>query len=151
MEVKKQKRQVQLNVAKPIIFDSGVLVALIDKREQHHQWATEQAKKLNPPFTTCEAIITETCFLLQNIHNGKEVVLSMIEDEILQIDFSLSNEVSPIKSLMNKYEDVPMSLADACLVRMSELMDNSVVFTLDSDFHIYRKSGKLEIPLIIPK
>ena len=74
----------------------------------------------------------------------------MIEDEILQIDFSLSSEISKIKSLMRKYENVPMSLADACLVRMSELLDNSVVFTIDSDFRIYRKNGKKEIPLIIP-
>lgn len=138
-------------MAKPIIFDSGVLVALIDKREQFHLWATEQAQNLTPPFITCEAVITETCFLLRNVHKGKDAVLSMIEDEILQIDFSLSNEISEIKSLMNKYENVPMALADACLVRMSELVDNSVVFTLDSDFHIYRKNGKHKISLIIPE
>ena len=137
-------------MAKPTIFDSGVLVALIDKREQYHLWATEQADKLIPPFITCEAVITETCFLLQNIHKGKDAVLSMIEDGILQIDFSLSGEISKIKSLMNKYADVPMSLDDACLVRMSELTDNSSVFTLDSDFHIYRKNGKQKIDLIIP-
>lgn len=138
-------------MAKPIIFDSGVLVALIDKREQFHQWASEQAQIITPPFVTCEAVITETCFLLRNVHNGSEAVLSMIEDGILQIDFSLSAEITKIKQLMNKYKDVPMSLADACLVRMSELIDNAVVFTLDSDFHIYRKSGKKKIDLIIPQ
>ena len=137
-------------MAKPIIFDSGVLVALIDKREQYHQWATEQAQTLLPPFVTCESVITETCFLLRHIHNGHEAVLAMVEDGILQIDFSLSAEISEITSLMGKYDNVPMSLADACLVRMSELLDNSVVFTLDSDFHIYRKNGKKEISLIIP-
>lgn len=138
-------------MAKTTICDSGVLVALIDKREQHHQWATEQAENLIPPFITCEAVITETCFLLQNIHKGKDAILSMIEDGILQVDFSLSGEISKIKSLMSKYADVPMSLADACLVRMSELLDNSKVFTLDSDFHIYRRNGKQKIDLIIPE
>ena len=137
-------------VAKPTIFDSGVLVALVDKREQFHQWATEQARTITPPFVTCEAVITETCFLLRNVHNGDAAVLSMIEDGILQIDFSLSAEITKIKELMNKYQDVPMSLADACLVRMSELTDNAIVFTLDSDFHIYRKSGKQKIDLITP-
>ncbi len=137
-------------MAKPTISDSGVLVALIDKREQYHLWATEQANKLIPPFITCEAVITETCFLLGNTPKGKDAVLSMIEDGILQIDFSLADEISKIKSLMNKYADVPMSLADACLVRMSELTDNSSVFTLDSDFHIYRKNGRQKIDLIIP-
>ena len=52
---------------------------------------------------------------------------------------------------MKKYENVPMSLADACLVRMSEIADDSAVFTLDRDFHIYRKSGKQKIDLIIPE
>ena len=138
-------------MAKPTIFDSGVLVALIDKREQFHLWATEQAQTITPPFVTCEAVITETCFLLRNVHNGSDAVLSMIEDGILQIDFSLSGEITKIKELMNKYQDVPMSFADACLVRMSELLDNSTVFTLDSDFHIYRKNGKSKISLIIPE
>lgn len=137
-------------MANPIIIDTGVLVALLDKREQFHKWATEQAQKLNPPFFTCEAVISETCFLLRSFHKGIDAVLSMIEDEILQIDFSLSGEISIIKSSMNKYENVPMSLADSCLVRMSELIDNSVVFTIDSDFLIYRKKGKKVIPLIFP-
>jgi predicted nucleic acid-binding protein len=137
-------------VANSIIIDTGVLVALLDKREQFHKWATEQAQNLNPPFLTCEAVISETCFLLRSFHKGIDAVLSMIEDEILQIDFSLSGEISIIKSSMNKYENVPMSLADSCLVRMSELIDNSVVFTIDSDFLIYRKKGKKVIPLIFP-
>ena len=138
-------------MAKTTISDSGVLVALIDKREQYHIWATEQANKLIPPFITCEAVITETCFLLRNTNKGEDAILSMIEDGILQIDFSLSGEISKIKSLMNNYADVPMSLADACLVRMSELLDNSIVFTTDSDFHIYRRNGKQKIDLIIPE
>jgi len=138
-------------VAKTTISDSGVLVALIDKREQYHIWATEQANKLIPPFITCEAVITETCFLLRNTNKGEDAILSMIEDGILQIDFSLSGEISKIKSLMNNYADVPMSLADACLVRMSELLDNAIIFTLDSDFYIYRKNGKQKIDLIIPE
>jgi predicted nucleic acid-binding protein len=66
------------------------------------------------------------------------------------MDFSLSDEVETVQTLIKKYDNVPMSLADACLVRMSELIDNSVVFTLDSDFHIYRKNGKRKIDLIIP-
>ncbi|CAN5574240.1 hypothetical protein BH20ACI4_BH20ACI4_27870 [soil metagenome] len=138
-------------MANPIIIDTGVLVALLDKREQFHKWATEQAQNLNPPFYTCEAVISETCFLLRSFHKGINAILSMIEDEILQIDFSLSNEISKIKTSMNKYENVPMSLADSCLVGMSELIDNSVVFTIDSDFLIYRKHGKKVIPLIFPE
>ena len=134
-----------------IIADSGIVVALIDKREQFHEWTAAQAQTLPVPFLTCEAVISESCFLLRNIYDGEKTVLSYIRKGILQIDFSLSSEISKSKTLMNKYETVPMSLADACLVRMSELVDNSVVFTLDSDFHIYRKNGKQKISLIIPE
>ena len=134
----------------PTIADAGIIVGLIYERDQWHEWAFEESKQLAPPFFTCEAVIVEACFLLQNIRNGEQNILGMIADEHLQIDFSLSDEVASVKSLMKKYENVPMSLADACLVRMSELMDNSVVFTTDSDFHIYRKNGKKKIDLIIP-
>ena len=135
---------------KRIIADSGIVVALIDKREQFHEWTAAQAQTLPVPFLTCEAIISESCFLLHNIYDGEKTVLSYVKKGILQIDFSLSNEIAAIENLMSKYQDVPMSLADACLVRISELIDNSTVFTLDSDFQIYRKSGKKKIDLIIP-
>jgi predicted nucleic acid-binding protein len=69
----------------------------------------------------------------------------------LQIDFSLQTEIEAVEKLIKKYADVPMDFADACLVRMSELTGNATVFTLDSDFHIYRKNGKKKIDLIIPK
>ena len=132
------------------IADTGVIVGLISEKDQWHKWTFEQSKRLLPPFLTCEAVITEACHLLQNNKNGEHIVLNMIADGFLQIDFSLSDEILAVKALMKKYEDVPMDFADACLVRMSELLDNSVVFTLDSDFHIYRKNGKQKISLIIP-
>ncbi len=134
----------------PIIADTGVIVGLIHEKDQWHEWAFEQAKQLLPPFYVCEAVITEACFLLHSVPDGEQKVLGMVAAGHLQIDFSLSAEAENIKALMKKYEDVPMSLADACLVRMSELNDNAVVFTIDSDFWIYRKHGKKEIPLIIP-
>lgn len=134
-----------------IIADAGVIVAYLDKRDAHHQWTFEQMKTLPAPYSVCEAVIVESCFLLSRLHNGKRNVLAMLKAGFLEIDFSLSNEVEAIESLLAKYENVPMSLADACLVRMSELADDSAVFTLDSDFHIYRKNGRQKIDLIIPE
>jgi predicted nucleic acid-binding protein len=72
----------------------------------------------------------------------------MIASDVLQIRFSISDEASNLDALMSKYTDLPMSLADACLVRMSETINNSVVLTVDSDFLIYRKQGRKKIPLI---
>lgn len=136
---------------KRIIADSGIVAALIDKREQFHAWAKSQAETLPVPFLTCESVISESCFLLHHIHDGEQTVLSYVGRGILQIDFSLAAEIQAVEKLMRKYRDVPMSLADACLVRMSELADDSAIFTLDSDFHIYRKNGRQKIDLVIPE
>lgn len=136
---------------KPIIADTGVIAGLLNPKDQWREWTVNQWRQLPAPFLTCEAVIVEACFLLHHIKDGEQDVLSLIEAGILQIDFSISAEAPAVRTLMQKYKDVPMSLADACLVRMSELIDNSVVFTLDSDFHNYRKNGRRKIPLIIPE
>lgn len=135
---------------KPTIADTGVIVGVIDKDDQWHKWAFEQSKRLVLPFLTCEAVITEACHLLKGVSDGKESVLGMVSDGFLQIDFSLQIEIEAIEKLIKKYADVPMDFADACLVRMSELIEHSIVFTVDSDFRVYHKHGKKEIPLIIP-
>ena len=138
-------------MTKPTIADTGIIVAALNKREKYHAWTLEQMRSLTVPMLTCEAVVTEATYLMQGEPNGKETVLALIERGIMKIDFSLQNEVTAIKDLMMKYETVPMDFADGCLVRMSEMIKNSVVFTLDSDFWVYRKNGKEQIPLIIPK
>ena len=135
---------------KPVIADTGVIAGLLNPKDQWREWTVNQWRQLPAPFLTCEAVIVEACFLLHHTKDGEQDVLSLIEAGILQIDFSLSAEATAVRTLMQKYIDVPMSLADACLVRMSELIHNSTVFTLDSDFHIYRKNGKRKIDLITP-
>ncbi len=135
---------------KPTIADTGIIVGFLNPKDQWHQWAVEQWRTLPAPYLTCEAVITEACFLMRNSPNGGHDVLALIEAGILQIDFSLSDEVSETKALMKKYTSVPMDFADACLVRMSELNSNAVVFTVDGDFLVYRKHGRKQIPLIIP-
>ncbi len=136
---------------KPSIADTGIIVAFLDKRDAWNSWTNEQMRRLPVPFLTCEAVIVEACFLTAHLPNGKENVLRLISSGVLQIDFSLQTEIEAVEKLIKKYADVPMDFADACLVRMSELINNSVVFTLDSDFHIYRKNGKQKIDLIIPE
>jgi predicted nucleic acid-binding protein len=134
-----------------IIIDTSPLVAFIDKSDNFHFWTVETWKKLSPPLLTCEAVIAESCFLLQNVHGGESAILSLLKAEVIQIPFNLSEEVTEIKQLMKQYQSVPMSLADACLVRMSELIRESSVFTLDSDFRIYRQYKNQVIPVIIPE
>jgi len=82
---------------------------------------------------------------------GPQNILKLLERELIQISFQLESEISSIKTLMNKYRNIPMSLADACLVRMSEQMSDSAICTLDSDFKIYRKDKRNIIPVIMPE
>lgn len=133
-----------------VIADTGPIVALIRKDDQWNKWSSEMAGAIPAPYLTCEAVVLEASFLLQGFYSGREKLLELIEHGILQIDFSLSSEVSAIKALMSKYSDLPMSLADACLVRMSELHEDASVFTVDQDFLIYRKHGRKKVPLISP-
>ncbi len=138
------------NNNKKIIIDSGPLVAFLNKNDNYHKWALSQFSHLLPPFLTCESVISETCFLLRNIENGPQNVLRVLERELVKIHFNLDSELSIITGLINKYKNVPMSITDACLVRMSEQITDSVICTLDSDFKIYRKEKRKIIPILFP-
>jgi predicted nucleic acid-binding protein len=131
-------------------LDTGVLVALLSKADDFHQWATTTVTTVNQPLLTCEAVITEACFLLQRDSRSQQAVLSLVNKGALQIGFCLSDEVQAIEELITRYENVPMSVADACLVRMAELHPESTILTLDSDFRIYRKHRNQQILLITP-
>ena len=133
-----------------VIVDTGVLIALIDRLDQHHTWAVEQLKQIKPPLLTCEAVISESWFLLQRVKNGRETLIQLLTQKYVVVQFDLYTELEVVIALLNRYQSVPVSLADAELVRMSELHPNSLIFTLDSDFQIYRKNRDRHIPLLIP-
>lgn len=135
---------------KATIADTSVIVALLYEKDEWHEWTKKEAGNLPPPFLTCEAVITEASHLLYGKPQAQKNLLAFLEEGFIEIPFSLSAEAAKVQTLMQKYADVPMDLADACLVRMSELIKNAVVFTLDGDFLIYRKNGRQEIPTIIP-
>lgn len=133
-----------------IIIDTGPLVAFLNKRDNYHSWADFQLGFISNQLVTCEAVITEACFLLRNIPKGQETVLKLLKRGLIKIDFDIESEVEAISKLMKKYKDVPISLADACLIKMSEQIKNSIVITLDSDFKLYRKNRVNVIPTIMP-
>jgi uncharacterized protein len=133
------------------LLDTGPLVAQLDRRDRYHEWTLEQMAKLASPLLTCEAVLTEACWLLRHHHAAQRAVLEMVAAGVLTTPFRLSDESAEIGALLERYANVPMSLADACLVRMSELHGAGVVFTLDGDFRIYRRHRRQKIPLVIPK
>ncbi|MGD8210210.1 MAG: PIN domain-containing protein [Desulfobacterales bacterium] len=133
-----------------VLIDTGPLVAFLNRRDRFHDWAAAQWNQIAAPMLTCEAVVSESCFLLSGIKSGSDRVMQLIQRKILKISFHLEEHIDPVKKLLLKYQSVPMSLADACMVRMSELHSNSSVFTLDSDFNLYRKNGRQVIPSIMP-
>ncbi len=133
------------------IIDTGPLVALIKDDDDFHDWVTEQLGQIGPPLLSCEAVIAEALFLLSATRGGAEAVLGMIADGFLRLPFRLESEVATIKRLRSRYASVPMSLADACLVRMSEQHSSANILTIDSDFRIYRRHRREPIPTLCPR
>ncbi|HUG11554.1 MAG TPA: PIN domain-containing protein [Opitutaceae bacterium] len=139
-------------MANRVVLDAGPLVSLVDRRDQFHVWALAQTKKLasSVHLVTCEAVLAEAFHLVRHVPGGAAAVLSFLEEEVIQLDFDVRDSLAPIAALMRRYADVPMSLADACLVVLSEGNPDAPVFTLDSHFRIYRRHGRQTIPLIFP-
>ncbi|MEM7795529.1 MAG: PIN domain-containing protein [Cyanobacteria bacterium P01_C01_bin.118] len=134
-----------------VVLDTGPLVAFLNRRDQYHQWAVNQWRLIEPPLLTCEPVVTESCFLLRQIPGGSNSIMQLIEKQVIKIDFVLSDEVSALIQSIKKYSSVPMSLADACLVRMLEISSDSQLLTLDSDFRIYRKNRNQIISVTLPE
>jgi uncharacterized protein len=137
-------------VSRAVVLDTGPLVALLIRQDPFHQWATQTVQSIVPPLLTCEAVLTEAMFLMRQIPGGRAAVMEMVNDGYLTVAFHASEHVEPLLRLIQRYDNVPMSLADACLVRMAELHPRSEVFTLDSDFQVYRKHGRGVIDTISP-
>lgn len=132
------------------ILDTGPILALIDARDQYHAWAKTQFSKIAPPLLTCDAVLTEACHLANRVEGGTSAILDLFRRGVARLEFSLADQFSEVSLLMEQYADAPMSLADACIVRMSELHVQSPVFTLDGDFRIYRRFKRQRIPLLAP-
>jgi predicted nucleic acid-binding protein len=133
-----------------VLIDTGPLVAYLNRRDQHHAWAVRCWSGLYDPLWTCEAVLSEAIFLLHDSDASVDPVLRLFERGIVRLDFNCRDQQADVFRLLRKYADRPMSLADACLVRMAELFDDSQVFTTDDDFKIYRRRGRHVIPLLAP-
>lgn len=136
-----------------LILDTGPLVAYLRESDQYHDWARQQFQQYRFPFLTCEPVLTETAFLLSRYGGTRNVepLLTLVAKGALQVALQLSAEASCLQELMRCYQNIPMSLADACLVRMAELHPDSTILTLDSDFLIYRKHEREPLSLLMPE
>lgn len=136
-----------------VVVDTGPIVALLDADEACHHWALSRFEELKAPLLTCEAVLSEACFLLQRARADPSMPVTLVQRGVLRVAelFNSDSDVANIGRLMRRYANVPMSFADACLVRMVERTDHGSVMTLDSDFHVYRQAERRVIPLLTPR
>ncbi len=134
----------------PVLLDTGPLVSFLSASDKHAAWVQEQWKRLCPPLLTCEAVLTEAAFLLKREGADTDGLFALLERGVVRVALEISEEHPDLRVLMRRYRDRPMSLADACLVRLSELHSGSTIFTLDGDFRIYRRHGNKVIPVLMP-
>ena len=135
-------------MARTVLVDTGFLVALLSRRDRYQAWAAAHVAQGPPPWTTCDAVLSEAFHLLGP--RGGAPLAELLRRDVLVLNFDLRANREAVLALMDKYADVPMSLADACLVRMCEILADPVVLTTDADFRRYRRHGRQVVPCLMP-
>jgi|SRR5712691_1442932 len=136
-------------MARSVLVDAGFLVALLSRRDANHRWAAGQAPRLPPPWRSCDAALSEAFHLLGA--RGAHELASLLRRRAVVSAFHAGDEIEAVLALMQKYSDLPMSLADACLVRMTETLPDPILLTTDTDFGVYRRHGRQIIPSVMPR
>lgn len=135
-------------MAANVLVDTGFLVALLSRRDTHHRWAAAQARQFEPPWKTCEAALSEAFHLLGE--EGGAALSALLQRQAVVVSFDLGDNLEAVLKLIAKYREVPARLADACLVRMTETLDDPIVLTTDGDFGVYRRHGRQVVPCVRP-
>ena len=137
---------------KTVLLDTGPLVAYLKADDTHHGWAVEALAHLRPPLLTCEAVLAEAVYLLRGLSTGPTLVFELLRRGAVAVGFRLADDLEPVQRLIAKYGPHRTDLADACLVRMSEVYADPVVVTVDSQFRdVYRRHGRNAIPTLSPR
>ena len=132
------------------LIDAGPLTALLNPNDQWHTWARDTMRRLPVPLLTSEPVLAEASYLLRRKGCDADDLFALAEDGAIKVGLHFEDERAALRELMVRYRNVPMSLADATLVRLAELNDDSRVFTLDADFRIYRRHRNKIIPVLMP-
>jgi uncharacterized protein len=123
---------------RPVLLDTGFIVALLDRSESFHKACARTVRELEAPLITCEAVITQSCYLLRNLSGAPEALIENVTAGIFQVPFQLSRETAGVRQALRKYRDRKIDLADACLIRLAYQFGAADILTLDQDFAIYR-------------
>jgi uncharacterized protein len=111
--------------------------------------AVSQASELPPPWSTCEAVLSEAFHLIGE--RGARNLGALLRRRALMVAFRLPENLEPVLKLIQKYSDVPMGFADACLVRMTETLVDPTLLTTDQDFRVYSRRSRQVVPCVMPE
>ena len=136
-------------MARNVLVDAGFVVALLSSRDAYHKWAMAQASEMPPPWSTCEAVLSEAFHLLGE--RGASNLGALLRRRALLVAFTLAENLEPVVKLIEKYSNVPMGFADACLVRMTETLAYPIILTTDQDFRVYRRHSRQVVPCATPE
>ena len=100
------------------IADTGFLVAFARSRDMHHDWATRVAEEVTEPLLTCEAVLAETAFHLNNVG----IVLEMVGDELVRLSFDCNDHLPQLADLAKRYADRKPDLADLCQIDPNDIL-----------------------------
>jgi uncharacterized protein len=132
-----------------VLLDTGPIVALLSKSDANHERALRVFADTAPPFRCCEAVLAEACFLMRKVDAaGAAEVLALHRKGVFEIALSLSEESTAVETLLRKYADRPVSLADACLIRCAELFNEPRICSFDADFRVYRWARNRRFDLV---
>lgn len=132
-----------------VLVDAGPLVALLDRSDDRHQEIVEVLKRIHDPLVSVWPALVEAMYLLSFSWRAQKALWELIETGTVQLLHLDAADVAPMKSLMEKYQDLPMDMADAALVRIAEREGIRRVLTLDQrDFSVYRLARKGSFTLL---
>lgn len=128
-----------------ILTDASPLISLIDKGQESHLMCLETLKLFRGQMLTTWSCFTEAMYFLGELRgwNGQNALWDFVRKDALLLHLPTEFEIQRTIELMEKYQDVPMDLADATLVALAETQNLKQIFTLDSDFFVYRINNKI--------
>ncbi len=136
-------------MADRILIDTGPIVALFDKNDQHHDACREAAQELPEILWTVWPVITEACYLLRKRPDLVESLLEAVHEGDYQLLTIRADEVIQVGGVLSKYRDQELDLADACLAYMAERENISTVFTVDKrHFSLFRLASGDALSLV---
>lgn len=135
---------------RPVLLDTGAIVALLDRTDGFHLRCADAMAAVKAPLITCEAVITESCYLLRGIPGAAEAVLHSVVSRDFLIPFGLSESAMGVHRILSKYRDRHIDLADAVLIHLANEFNAGEILTVDRDFEIYRWGRNNSFRTLVP-